>query len=331
MKAALRLEHLVPPHEIAFDPDHRSFPDYLLPPERAGEADVALYGVPYAGGTFRLVGTNLGPVGIRQGLRYFRTYSTELDIDIDEYLKVVDFGNLDVVYNDAAETYQRVSNTVTQILHAGLTPIMLGGDHSISEHALKTFAREKGGTTGVIWIDNHLDSMSDYQGDRNYCGCPLYNLVHEVADFIPPENIVHIGSRGFHNSSLMWKNVRDMGVKIIKADDVQIRGIQSVMDEAIERATRGTQNLYLTFDIDVGEGTFVPGTQCPRPGGLYPWQMLYAVRRVGQAGAGGFDLMEVAPTVDVSDSTIMLAASLVLEFLAGTAWRKANSNGSQQS
>lgn len=323
MNIGLELEHMVAPHEIAFDPNHRSFPDYLLPPERAGEADVALYGIPYAGGTFRLVGTNLGPVGIRNGLSYFRSYSTELDTDIDQYLKVVDLGNLDVVYNSQEETYRRVSELVQRVIQSGLTPLMLGGDHSISEHALKTFCREKKGYTGVIWFDDHLDSMSDYQGDRNYCGCPLYNLTHEMTDFVRPENIVHIGSRGFHNSSAMWKNAKEMGVNIIKADDVQFRGIKDVMDEAIELARRGTDNLYLTFDIDVGEGTFVPGTQCPRPGGLYPWQMLYGVRRVAQAGADAFDLMEVAPTVDLSDGTVMLAASLVLEFLAGKAWLKA--------
>ncbi len=325
MKASLQLNRMVPPHEIAYDPNHRSFPDFLLPPERAAEADVALFGIPYAGGTFRLVGTNLGPVGVREGLRYFRTYSTELDIDIDDYIKVVDLGNLDVAYNSQEETYKRVSELVKHVLNAGLTSLMLGGDHSISEHAFKTFCKEKGGRTGVIWFDNHLDSMSDYQGDRNYCGCPLYNIVHELGNYVRPENIVHVGSRGFHNSSNMWKNVHEMGVKVIKSDDVQMRGIKDVMDEAISRATQGTDHLYMTFDIDVGEGVFVPGTQCPRPGGLYPWQMLYAVRRVGQAGGDAFDLMEVAPTVDISDVTIMLAASLVLEFLAGKAWRKAQS------
>jgi len=324
MKTNINPAHMVPPHEIAFDSDHRSFPDYLLPPERANEADAAIFGVPFAGGTFRLVGTNLGPVGIRDGLRYFRTYSTELDIDIAENLKVVDLGNLDVVYNSQEETYQRVSELVKEVLSAGLIPIMLGGDHSISEHAFKTFCNWKKGLTGVIWFDNHLDSMSDYQGDRNYCGCPLYNIIHQMAEYVRPQNIVHIGSRGFHNSSLMWKNVKEMGVNIIKADDVQIRGIKDVMDEAIELATKGTDHLYITFDIDVGEAAFVPGTQCPRPGGLYPWQMLYAVRRVGQAGADAFDLMEVAPPMDVSDATIMLGASLVLEFLAGKAWQKVN-------
>jgi agmatinase len=320
------LQYMVASGEIAYDSDHPSFSQHLLPPSKSEGADVALVGIPYAGGTFRLVGTNLGPVGVRKGLGYFRSYSTELEIDINDYLKIVDLGNLDVVWNNAQETFRRVDALVKAILHAGLRPAIIGGDHSISQQIIKTFCLEKQEAVGIIWVDNHLDSMSDYQGDANYCGCPLYNIVKELPDYVHPQNVVHIGSRGFHNSPLMWKNARDMGIHIIKADDVQIRGVQSVVDEALQRAQDGTTKLYLTFDIDVGEGVFTPGTQCPRPGGLYPWQMLYIVRRIAQAGADGFDLMEVAPTVDVSDATIMLAASLVLEFFAGLAWRKSRGN-----
>ena len=321
----LNLEHMVAPTEIAYDPDHLSFPDFLLLADRADEADVGLVGVPYAGGTFRLVGTNLGPVGIRKGLAYFRSYSTELELDLCDYIKVVDLGNLDVVWNNAAETFGRVDDLVKKMLRAKLRPLILGGDHSISQQILKTFCTEVKERTGIIWVDNHLDSMSDYQGDCNYCGCPLFNIMNELSEYIHPENVVHLGSRGFHNSSAMWKNMRKMGVHVIKAEEIQMQGIQAVMDRALELARRGVSRLYLTLDIDVGEGVFTPGTQCPRPGGLYPWQMLYMVRRVGQAGADGFDLMEVAPTVDIADGTIMLAASLVLEFLAGLAWRKAQS------
>ena len=323
----LELENMVPPNEIAFDPDFPSFLYYLLPPERAAEADIAFFGVPYAGGTFRLVGTNLGPVGVRDGLKYFRSYSTELDIDIGDYLKAVDLGNVDVVWNNAKETFSRVDKLYASILGVGLTPLMIGGDHSITYQSLKTFVQHYKEPTGIIWFDNHLDSMEDYQGDKDYCGCPLFNIVHEFPEYIKPENIVHIGSRGFHNGTLMWRNLHDMGIKgdnLVKAEEVHFSGIKEVMDKAIKLARKGTRRLYVTMDIDVGEGIVAPGTQCPRPGGLFSWQMLYAVRRVGQDGADAFDLMEVAPTVDIADGTIMLAASLVLEYIAGLAWRKEN-------
>lgn len=313
---------LVPGNEVSYDKDHMGFRERMLGPKDAHRADVVLVGVPFDGGTFRHVGTNEGPLGIRKGLDYFRTYSTEEELDIVDYLTVADVGNVDVYWNDYHRTFARVDQVVGPVLKNGQFPLVLGGDHSITYQLLKTACEVTGKRLGVIWFDNHLDSMDSYHEDDLYCGTPLMNLDRHLGDHIAMKNVVHIGSRGFHNSRAMWENARRLGAKFVKAQEVKLRGIQAVVEEALEVAMDGTDALYLTLDIDVADAVYAPGTQCPRPGGLDPHELCWAVRRIAEEKPLGFDIMEVAPPADVADVTQMLAASLVLECLTGLSKHK---------
>jgi agmatinase len=314
---------LVPASEVSWDADHPGFLSLLLPKEKADQADVVIFGVPFDGGTFRHVGTNEGPLGIRKGFTYFRNYSAEMGLNFMDQLKITDLGNVDVFWNDYFRTFANVDEVMKTVAGAGQMPVMLGGDHSLTYQAVKSYCEATGKKLGLVWFDNHLDSMTVYHDDELYCGTPLRNILRELPDQVRPENVVHIGSRGFHNSPPMWKNAAELGFHVIGAEEAKGRGLVEVARRAVDLAGRGTDAIYCTVDIDVADAVYAPGTQCPRPGGFSSTELCQAVREVAKAGIVGFDIMEVAPHADVADVTVMLAASCVLEVLAALAWRRA--------
>jgi len=312
---------MVPGEEVSYDPVHKAFKGFLTDYDHA---DLVIFGMPFDGGTFRHVGTNEGPVGIRKGLNYFRNWSAELGLNITDQIRIADIGNIDVYWNEYDRSFANLGRVVSQIVKDGKVPLMLGGDHSATYQAVGSLCKERNEKIGFVCFDNHLDTMSEYHGDRFYCGTPFYNLMKEYSNWIDPHNFVHIGSRGFHNSPNMWQNAAVLGFNIVTAEQVKLRGIQDVVRKAIEVASRGTSSIYLTVDIDAADAVYAPGTQCPRPCGLNSFELCYAVREVAKQRVVGFDIMEVAPRADIADVTIMLAASLLLEFIAGYAYQKFN-------
>ncbi len=314
---------LVPSGEVSWDPDHPGFLDLLLPKEKADQADIVMFGVPFDGGTFRHVGTNEGPLGVRKGFTYFRNYSAELAFNFMDHVRVADLGNIDVFWNEYVRTFANLDKVVRAIVGGGQMPIMLGGDHSLTYQAVKSICEATGKKLGLVWFDNHLDSMTVYHDDELYCGTPLRNILRDLPDQVKAKNVVHIGSRGFHNSPPMWRNAGELGFHVIGAEEAKSLGMKATVAKALKLAGQGTDAIYCTVDIDVADAVYAPGTQCPRPGGFNSTELCLAVREVAKAGIIGFDLMEVAPHADVADVTVMLAASCVLEAIAATAWRKA--------
>ncbi|GAB1475533.1 hypothetical protein MASR2M70_03650 [Bacillota bacterium] len=310
---------LMPGNMISRDSRHKGFLDYLVKPE---ESDAVIFGVPFDAGTQRHVGTNEGPIGVRRGLSFFRNWSAELKFAFTDYIKTADIGNVDVLWNDYGYTFKNVDKVVKTIVKESKVPIMIGGDHSVTYQAIKSVIEESGKKIGLIWLDNHLDTMSDYRGDIHHCGTPLYHLMTEFPDNISAKNIVHLGSRGFQLGHTGWEMANELGFHLIGSEEIKFRGVREVVKEAIELASSGVDAIYMTLDIDVADAIVAPGTQCNNPGGLNSSELLYIIREVAKHGVIGFDVMEVAPRADVADVTIQLGACAILECLSGLAWKK---------
>lgn len=280
----------------------------------------AILGIPFDGGSYRAVGARSGPAAIRKALSYFRTYSCELQIDISEYLSVADVGDVDVDPHSYDVTHRRIGEVLRTLLEGDTTCIALGGDHSIAYPTVRSIAAAASGPIGLIWIDAHFDMTPSYHGDQWFCGSPLLRLL-EMEPKLRPTRVVHIGSRGFTNRTIVWENVRKFGLRYFTMEDVWERGLSQVVDEAIAIVREETVAFCASLDVDVVEGGLVPGTQTPSPGGLSPGGFLQAARRIATAGAKYAEIVEVAPPLDVADMTSRLAAATVMELLAGWAWR----------
>jgi agmatinase len=124
--------------------------------------------------------------------------------------------------------------------------------------------------------------------------------------------------------------MQSQGMRWHLMQEIWERGMQSVIEDAVAEALDGAEYLYVSVDIDVLDPAFAPGTGTPEPGGMSPVDLLRTVRRLAmEANLVALDVVEVSPPYDVSDNTVNNAHRVVLEALAGMAWRKLQAAGGQ--
>jgi agmatinase len=105
-------------------------------------------------------------------------------------------------------------------------------------------------------------------------------------------------------------------------EDISDRGMDAVMDDVVA-AAREFEHVFLSFDIDVCDPAFAPGTGTPEPGGITAREALRAVRRLAtDVGLAGMEVVEVSPPYDHAEITALLANRLILEALSGLALRR---------
>lgn len=282
----------------------------------ADAADVGLVGIPFdtacvAGPR----GSRYGPSGVRESLTHGTCYNPELDVDLTAGIDMVDFGDVSPRFTDVLETHDRVERALTAITEAGVVPMSVGGDHSLSYPTAKAMMNAVDGPVGVINVDAHHDVRHSHGGELS-SGTPFRRLLEDDAGQLAGENFVELGLSGWHNSRYYVDWVRDIGAEIITAREVHREGIDPAVERALAAATDGTEAVFLSVDIDVLDASVAPGTSAPSPGGLQAHQLLELVYQLGRHPAvRGADLMEVAPPLDgAGDPTSMVGAAVVTQF-----------------
>ena len=279
--------------------------------------DVAVVGVPFDGGTSYRSGTRFGPRKIREASLMLWRYNNPLAVRPLAVLKVIDFGDVDVIPPSIVDTYANIEREVGALVAAGVTVLALGGDHSISLPLLRAHARRYG-RLGLVHFDSHPDTWDSEFGGRLYShGTPFRRALEEA--LIDPARYIQVGLRGPTSGASDWQDARDLGVRVVTMDQAAAMGLPAVL-EAI-RAT-ATGPVYVTLDIDSADPAFAPGTGTPEVGGFTSHQLLQLVRGLRGLNLVGFDLVEVSPPFDHGDITAILAANLAFEFLSLIALRE---------
>ncbi len=272
--------------------------------------DVALLGIPFDGGVSYRPGARFAPREIRQHSSLIRPYHPVLDVSPFEILQVADVGDVDVNPLNIEDTHARVDRVVSAILEAGVVPICIGGDHSLSLATLRAVARRHG-PVGVVHIDAHQDMWNEYFGNRYFHGTPFRRAVEE--GLLDTRRVVQVGIRGPVYGPSDFDFARQHGVRTIRAEDVAQEGLGWVKAQLL--AVRGGP-VYLSFDIDGLDPAFAPGTGTPEVGGLTSREVLDLVRALVGLPLVGADLVEVSPPYDVANITSLLAANLLFEMVA---------------
>lgn len=285
--------------------------------------DVGFLGIPFDTSVMIRRGCRFGPSGVRRSLMLSTSFEPGLNVDLAEGITIADFGDVDVVHTDVHETHRRIETVLTPIFEAGVMPIVIGGDHGTTYASVKALTNAVDGRIGVINIDAHLDVRISHHGEIS-SGTPFRRLLDLPGQPLRPENFVELGINGWHNSAFYMRWCREQGITIISAREVHQRGIESVVDDALEIAGRGVEALYVSFDIDSLDAAYAPGTCAPNPGGLTGYQALEAVfRAVQHPKVRGFDLVEVAPPLDVLDLTSYMGAAVAMQAVGATKVRLA--------
>lgn len=235
---------------------------------------------------------------------------------------------LDPIIQVEQELVEVVGNSVM----AGRIPLVLGGDHSLSIGSVAGALRS-GRTLGLIWLDTHGDFNTDETTPSgNIHGMPLAALcgygdlrLKSLDGLIPagpklsPKNIVVVGAR--HLDAAERELMREAGVTVFSMPMIDRFGIGAVMERAVEIASRGTEGIYVSFDLDVVDPADAPGVGTAVPGGLNIREAHLAVEHVAATGLlAGIDLVEVNPILDRANMTAELAVELALSAFGKKIW-----------
>jgi agmatinase len=216
-------------------------------------------------------------------------------------------------------THAAIEAIVGEVLAAGAIPLVLGGDHSISEPDIRAVATRHG-PVGLVHFDTHTDTGTEVYGVEISHGTPFYRLVEQ--GHVDPRRYVQIGLRGYWPGEAEFSWQAEHGITSFFMHDVRERGIADVVDRALEVA--GAGKAFLTIDVDVLDPAYAPGTGTPEPGGMTTGDLLWAARTLAsRLDLVGADVVEVIPTmVGSADITSLAADRIVREILTGIALRR---------
>jgi agmatinase len=283
--------------------------------------DVAIVGAPMDDLVSDRPGARLAPRAIRAASSPSGPH-VEVKVDAFAELQVVDFGDAPVAPADAVRSHAAIEATVAQVLAAGCLPVVLGGDHSITEPAVRAVAA-KHGAVGLVHFDTHTDTGETVFGATLSHGTPMRHLVDD--GHVLGSRYAQIGLRGYWPGEPEFAWQAEHGITSLFMHDVRDLGIREVVARAI--AAVGAGPVYLTVDVDVLDPAFVPGTGTPEPGGMSAIDLLLAVRTVAlELDLVGVDVVEVIPTgVGTDDYSALVAERVVREALTGIAVRRRQS------
>jgi agmatinase len=303
-------------------PSFLGMPVARQPSELQG-AGAVLLGIPFDGiATYRGGATRLAPQYIRKFSLLWSTYNLSIDIDFAQYIKLMDYGDVDVVPGEEMESYRRAEERLSHILSVGAVPIGMGGDHGISIPMVRAVARaQKQTPLGVIIFDTHHDMIHDLDGNLLTRASPTRRII-ELPQ-VDPRRVVIIGLRGPRNPEEGYKLAREKGITCFTMDTVDEQGIVAVARKALAIACPDGGRPYLSVDIDSFDPGYAPATNSPDPGGFSPRELIKGLRIVAERGFCGFDIVEVVPEYDNTGGiTSTLASRIITEAIGCLALAK---------
>lgn len=291
----------------------------------AGEVEVAIMGIPLDSGTgYR--GAAYGPRAVRVGTVYRGNSMHEPPhmhtmISPNNELTIVDYGDIAVDQFSVERSLGHIRESVREVAAAGAIPMIVGGDHSLMYPDVAGVVDVYGaGNVGVVHFDAHYDAGRG-QAHLLSHGQPVHRLFAE--ELVPGPNFIQIGLRGYWPGKPAFEWMQEHGLRYHTMAEIEKDGWDQVMKRAMQEALEGPEYIYISFDIDVLDPAYAPGTGTPEPGGLTTREVFPIVRRLcAEKQVVGFELVEVNPLVDPTYTTAQNADRVLRECLTGIAMRK---------
>jgi agmatinase len=274
--------------------------------------DVAVMGLPFDTATSFRSGARFGPEAIRSASSLLRPYNPEQQVDIFAHVSAVDAGDLTIAPGDTEATYALAEEGLAPVVAAGVFPVVLGGDHSITLAELRALHRRHG-PLALVHLDAHGDTWHEYFGQRYYHGTTFRRAAEEGV--IDPSCSVQAGMRGSLYGPEDITAARELGFTVLSTRELRELGPAAFGD--LVRARAGGRPAFLTFDVDFCDPAFAPGTGTPEIGGPSSTEALEFVRALRGIGLAGCDVVEVAPPYDSpGQPTALLGATIAWEAIS---------------
>ena len=256
---------------------------------------VGLFGVPYDGTTSFRPGTRFGPAAIREVSSGLESYCPQLDRDLED-LAFADLGAVDIPFGAPEPVVAAVRAATEQVLALGLKPLMLGGEHSISSGAVAAVAAQHPELV-LVQLDAHADLRHEWLGAHHSHACAMRRCL----EVLPSGQLLQIAIRsGTRNEFVeLRQSGRLVGIDQMAAALQPLRG----------------KPLYLTVDLDWFDPAVLPGTGTPEPGGFHWSDFAALVGELRHHRLVAADVVELAPQLDATGVSAVLAAKVVRSLL----------------
>jgi guanidinopropionase len=271
--------------------------------------DIALVGVPFDLGTNYRTGARGGPAAVREASRTIRLVHPASKIAPFDLCEIADVGDVAINALDLAASLAAIEAFFRDLHGRHVTPIAVGGDHTIPLPILRVFAKDR--PVGLVQFDAHPDTLDTLMGTRINHATTFRRAVEE--GLIDPQRTVQVGLRGsqFTADDASWG--REAGMRVITMDEFEQLGRARVIEE-IGRVI-GDGPTYVSFDIDGLDAAYAMGTGVPEVGGYSVRDAQVMLRGLRGRHLVGADLCEVAPMYDPTGQTALNAANLLFELL----------------
>ena len=256
---------------------------------------VGLFGVPYDGTTSFRPGTRFGPSAVRDVSTGLETYCPQLDLDL-EAMAYADLGAVEIPFGSPEPVLEAVHQATIEVLGLQLKPLMLGGEHSISSGAVAAVA-EQHPDLALVQLDAHADLRDEWLGSRYSHACAMRRCL----EVLPSRELLQIAIRSGTKDEFLELHSSD---RLVPFDQMVSR----------LKSLRG-QPLYLTVDLDWFDPAVMPGTGTPEPGGFLWQHFAELVSELRHHQLVGADVVELAPQLDPSGISSVLAAKVTRSLL----------------
>jgi arginase len=297
---------------------------------------VSILGVPLGYGC-GMAGVDLGPAALRVARLERRIASLGYEVQDLGDMKVVRPSNLTEGDSTArhlkevAAACAELALEVERLLTDGEFPLSLGGDHSIAAGSLagvSSYFRKRGDDLGLIWFDAHADmNTPETTSSGNLHGMPLAAVLGfgpseltEIAGFKPkfkPEFCAHIGARDLDQGEK--ELIRRLGIRFFTMREIDERGMNACIDDALSIVSRASAGYSVTFDVDVLDPTDAPGSGTLVRGGITYREAHLGLEKIAEAGGmKSLEIVEINTALDVNNRTAELGVELILSALGKT-------------
>lgn len=304
---------------------------------------VGLLGVPLGFGAGE-TGSELGVTSLRLAKIHGRRLFNQIE-DLGYELK--DYGDVEIVtpefieevlekpkyLNEIIASCENMIKSVKQILSDGNFPLIIGGDHSIAAgtfSGISSHFQEQGEEIGLIWFDAHADiNTPESSPSGNIHGMPLAVLLGygteklvNLENFAPkvnPKYCAHVGARDIDLGEKQLIRKFGLEKQFFTMCDIDRRGMFACVEEAIKIASAAPGGFAVTFDVDVIDPRFAPGSGTLVRGGITYREAHLAVEMIAEhGGMRSFEIVEVNPMLDERNITVQVAGELILSALGKT-------------
>jgi agmatinase len=308
------------PEDSLLSPRFTGIPTFArLPHVRTlQDVDLAVIGVPFDTAVTYRAGGRFGPNAVRSAAVMIRPFNPAQNVNPFEVLSCVDYGDIAIVPGSTPRSYEAIEREVAPVVEAAVIPLLIGGDHSCTLPHLRG-TRSKG-PVAVIMFDSHTDAWDSHFGEKYTHGTWMRRAIEE--GLVDAAHSIEVGLRGQLYHSADWTSLTDeLGLDYVPCRDLLRDGVDTVAARIRDRVA--DRPAFISFDIDVVDPAFAPGTGTPEAGGISSYQALELIRGLHGIDFVGFDVVEVIPSYDPAGITATLAANLAFEMISLAAvWRR---------